>query len=1174
MVTARVKRWRPDGSSAADLATFAVAWMAAYGLHAYLARTGPARLWDYVVQLPLVLGVWGLALHAFGRYEAGASRAGQWRVVLASGGVAGIALLAVLRVVFADLNYSRAVVAVSILLTTIALIRPAGTNRRPVPRPSSPWGLLLGDAAIVATAWLVAYAVKFRAPWLWPVPGDTHAVRPYLRHLPDVLLVWVAALRAFDLYRPSRCRGPMSELRALALAAAVAGIGVLALLRGVFARAEYSRAVIVLAWILTVTALLVVRLLVWPRFVSSRRGTALERNDEGPAQPVARTRAPVPRPSGGRTPRWNAAATPVVSGLVVLLLSLLWYGVYLSFPLIGEDGAALYSFLVETTRSAPFWSTRFPIKWLEGLGQPNVFVTTTFDPFSWLLATRLPPEHAFRLSYALRATACWVTTYLFVAALFRCRAVALTAAWLAVLVNFFLTHPRGIPTFAGIFVATHVAVFPGLLWLYLRVVRHARLLSSRDVAFALGLVLFLLMYPLGSLLGLPALFAFGVAMAARKRPGRAGLALLKLTVLVAIVLLAPRLGLMATWSAVASVAARNVFADELTSYPRDYVPPLLWHDVPLGIRLVVALALSAILLPRQRPRSLRVLGVTLGLVVVGTQLATWMRAAAWAPHVLERLPRPFYLEYYLPPFYVAAAAWALARPRRLLAGPTGFDSSWWLRVLALCAGLWVLLGAPAALVAAVGALGWLETPARPGSGALAAVTRAARLLPAATVLFLFAGGVATWLAWPQSVHPLFFQSFRCRHRSFWCQDPPGRTMGAADSPVVTFLRERLAKDPLFRGRADFLLTPAVRFEFPLGGDEPLTREEFELLRGWYARAYRQAHLVSAGTHFRRRPDAFRPDRPRALVEALWALSREGDPALGVLPEDVAAEIVAWAARRGRPVEFLSPWKADGEITIMVQERNRNFLATGNGMLLRALPFQNVPVASSYEQALDYLYYLLWTRYVNEGAAAVRSINFTSLEVARPDRLALVGVRYILARAVPDAAPPTLPRVFEWNGYSIYEVPDPNTGNYSPSRLRFAPSLADELRAMREPGFDPRRTAVVAEGEREWLGTGPALAPLAASRLSAVGQALVFDAASAGRRSLAVLPFKFSHCWRVRWESGSGRIVRVDAALIGVAVEGAARVRLSWQAGYGSGARCLGEDGALRGAAIAAAAEIR
>src|SRR5260370_9813098 len=109
---------------------------------------------------------------------------------------------------------------------------------------------------------------------------------------------------------------------------------------------------------------------------------------------------------------------------------------------------------------------------------------------------------------------------------------------------------------------------------------------------------------------------------------------------------------------------------------------------------------------------------------------------------------------------------------------------------------------------------------------------------------------------------------------------------------------------------------------------------------------------------------------------------------------------------GRADYLLTPanW-TNSEGSLMVEERNRNFEATGNGMLLRALPLRGISTGASYEPGLDALYYLLWTRSINEGVPASRSASITLLETVYPKRLALIGVRYVIAR---DDADPPLP----------------------------------------------------------------------------------------------------------------------------------------------------------------------
>jgi hypothetical protein len=871
---------------------------------------------------------------------------------------------------------------------------------------------------------------------------------------------------------------------------------------------------------------------------------------------------------------------------LVLSFNMLWYGVYLSFPMIGEDGAHSYSSLVEAVRSGTPLRPVFPIKWLEGLGQINSITTVTFDPFSWLMYTGLPSGDALRISYALRATVCWLSAYVLVIGLFPgARRLAASAASLCMLLSFTLTAYRAIPTHASVTLASQLAVFPAICWFYVYVARESRWIGWRDVAFALALLFFLLLAPIWSLAGLVALSAFAVGLLLGRlvHRAKAALALGKLAVFGAVILFAPEIGLYHAWSAIASISTRYVFVDELTTYAREYLPPNLWDHAPIGLRTVVLLALSLVLLRSRWPRALQTVMVTLVIVVCETQVGKIARAYGVASAILERLPRPFYIEHYLPVFYSVAAAYALFRWRALVAPRHGTGMLWLLRLGVFGAASWVIFGRRSALglvalvLAASGAL-----RSRPG---LMRRVDARQCVPTLAIVALYLGALATWQIWPgltSGIYPLFFAELQCRSRYLWCKDPPGRTMGAGTNPITDFLREHLDDNSVFRGRADFLLVPAPRIVLPFDETKTITPQEFQRLREWYARAYDNFRSLMPDRGMRSAPGLFyhRPahfDKPRRqyseLIKLLGDLASNPEPTTGRLPDDVIAEIVNWAHQHpnfARPLRFMPAWQLP-EVTVMMQARNLNFLVTGNGMQLRALPLVGVPIASSYENALDFLYYLFWTRYVNEGIPAHRSINFTSLEALHPERLGLIGVRYVVARDMVLGEAPKLPRVFAWKGYSVYEIADVNTGAYSPLEVRFAPSLTAELGIMRDRAFHPVRMAVLGESERGWFKGGPPLATLRSSRISLEHQVLTYEATSTGR-TVAVLPFKFSHCWYPTWSGTPGRITRADAALLAVVFEGRTMVRLTWSAGYGPLAACLRADAALVPQALSAGAQ--
>lgn len=88
--------------------------------------------------------------------------------------------------------------------------------------------------------------------------------------------------------------------------------------------------------------------------------------------------------------RWRRVSKLSPSIIVAMCLAvmtavgaLLFYGSLLSFPLIGEDGAANYISMLHAMRDMRPFSLSFGFKAFEGLGQINLFYTAGNDPFSW-----------------------------------------------------------------------------------------------------------------------------------------------------------------------------------------------------------------------------------------------------------------------------------------------------------------------------------------------------------------------------------------------------------------------------------------------------------------------------------------------------------------------------------------------------------------------------------------------------------------------------------------------------------------------------------------------------------------------------------------------------------------------------------------------------------------------
>ncbi len=113
-------------------------------------------------------------------------------------------------------------------------------------------------------------------------------------------------------------------------------------------------------------------------------------------------------------------------------------------------------------------------------------------------------------------------------------------------------------------------------------------------------------------------------------------------------------------------------------------------------------------------------------------------------------------------------------------------------------------------------------------------------------------------------------------------------------------------------------------------------------------------------------------------------------------------------------------------------------------------------------------------------------------------------------------------------WHVYELPAPNTGDYSPTVLTKLDTAPEMLAKMASPDFDFRSDAVVTEEVNEKL------VPLTEMRLSFERGAARVQGVSDGT-SLVLLPLQYSHCLRI--SDPAARLVRADLAMLGVIFKG-------------------------------------
>jgi hypothetical protein len=154
-------------------------------------------------------------------------------------------------------------------------------------------------------------------------------------------------------------------------------------------------------------------------------------------------------------------------------------------------------------------------------------------------------------------------------------------------------------------------------------------------------------------------------------------------------------------------------------------------------------------------------------------------------------------------------------------------------------------------------------------------------------------------------------------------------------------------------------------------------------------------------------------------------------------------------------------------------------------------------------------------------------------------LMMFGVRYSAERRpMPDELNPGLPLVTrphhpyrdddQPGTWYVYELPNPNVGNYSPADVETASSGAEIMAILRRPDFDFTRQAVVSAPLAQKL------VPARDMRLSIIRGGLHVSGKSDGT-SLVVLPQQFSRCLRAR--DSAVRIVRANLMMAGIVFSG-------------------------------------
>lgn len=280
------------------------------------------------------------------------------------------------------------------------------------------------------------------------------------------------------------------------------------------------------------------------------------------------------------------------------------------------------------------------------------------------------------------------------------------------------------------------------------------------------------------------------------------------------------------------------------------------------------------------------------------------------------------------------------------------------------------------------------------------------------------------------------------------------------------------------------------------------------------------------------------------------------PMIAVLQEQVG--LTVGAPFRGRVVtmEFLNKKEPIGWVDFITKDWPR-YVATGNDYHGSGLWFHAIPTLFQSTSSIAPDFFRAVTRLLarpndrqSRGAIILR----------RPQAqvLAAFGVRFVITDAELDVPFQLIIKEHTYDNETmfLYEVPDVNLGNYSPTAVKLVRTFDDAVDKLAEPNFDLKHLALVFDSGL----VTQHLNPVDVVQVRMVRGGYFVEAHSPGT-SLLVLPFEFSRCLRIEVNNTANapRLFRVNAIETGVLFNGHLAAKIEYFTGLFRNSACRLRD---------------
>ena len=252
----------------------------------------------------------------------------------------------------------------------------------------------------------------------------------------------------------------------------------------------------------------------------------------------------------------------------------------------------------------------------------------------------------------------------------------------------------------------------------------------------------------------------------------------------------------------------------------------------------------------------------------------------------------------------------------------------------------------------------------------------------------------------------------------------------------------------------------------------------------------------------------------------------------------------------------------GRVAALVTLDSRRYTTTGNDYQQIGLWFHWVPSLFEYYWLMSPAYFRAVTHMFTNPNDPERPWPWINVARSHPDphALGLLGVRFVIADA---KLPPPFQSVMDESTFKderlyLYELAKVNLGTSAPTNIKVVHNFDEALAEIGDQKFDWERSAVLFEGA-PFPGN---LVALNFAEIRMIPGGFSVAATSAGR-SLMVIPFEFSRCFRLRAAASDQEsqpvLMRVNALQTGLLFEKHVEAEIQYFTGLFSNATCRVQD---------------